>query len=145
MIMEENGATAEMNEDVADVRESEEGVVTNWVTSTDGNVIPSEVRLFPGSGDGIYEIEYSSEMVGLSIGTDFDTQYLVIESVSLRFVTANFLSVHCSLFLICLLLPCSSPLAKSTVTVGDVLVSVNGRDVMYEELEDVIDFIHMIK
>ena len=39
----------------------------------------------------------------------------------------------------------SSPLAKSTVSIGDILVAVNGRDVIYEELEDVIEFIHMIK
>ena len=65
-------------------RTSEDGIVTNWVTAKDGNVLPSEVRLFPGNGNGVYEIEYRSEMVGLSIGTDFDTQYIVIESVSLR-------------------------------------------------------------
>lgn len=63
---------------------SQEGIVTNWVTSKDGSVAPSDVKLFPGNGDGIYEIEYSSDMVGLSIGTDFDSQYLVIQSVSLR-------------------------------------------------------------
>lgn len=39
----------------------------------------------------------------------------------------------------------SSPLAKSTVSIGDILVAVNARDVIYEELEDVIEFIHMIK
>lgn len=65
-------------------RASEDGIVTNWVTSKEGDVLPSEVRLFPGNGNGVYEIEYRSEMVGLSIGSDFDTQYIVIESVSLR-------------------------------------------------------------
>ncbi len=39
----------------------------------------------------------------------------------------------------------SSPLARSTISVKDVLVSVNGRDVINEEFEDVIDFIDMIR
>jgi hypothetical protein len=103
-------------------RPSEEGFATNWVTSADGEVTPSDIRLFPGSGDGIYEVEYCHTLAGLSIGTDFDTQYIVIQAVSL-----------------------GSPLAKSTVNVGDYLVAVNGRDVIYEEFEDVIEFIRMIK
>lgn len=39
----------------------------------------------------------------------------------------------------------SSPLARSTVRVGDVLVAVNNRDVIREEFEDVVEFIDMIR
>lgn len=85
-------ATMELNEQADPsveqemLAEGDEGLVTNWVTSRSGAVTPSNVRLFPGNGDGVYEIEYRGQMAGLSIGTDFDSQYLVVQSVSLRCV-----------------------------------------------------------
>ena len=65
-------------------RTSDAGITTNWVTSPNGDIVPSDVRLFPGNGDGTYEVEFRCVLVGLSIGTDFDTEYIVVQDVSLR-------------------------------------------------------------
>ncbi len=59
-------------------------VTTNWVTSQSGSVAASAVRVYPGTGDGVYEIEYSGEMLGLTIGTKTSSSYAFIQSVSLR-------------------------------------------------------------
>ena len=59
-------------------------VATNWVTSQSGTVAASAVRVFPGKADGVYEIEYSGEMLGLTIGTKVTSSYTCLQSVSLR-------------------------------------------------------------
>jgi hypothetical protein len=97
----------------------------NWVTLADGTVAPGRILIFPGK-DGTYEVEYGgagdSSLVGLSVGVSFESNHTVIQEISL-----------------------DSSLAKMTMRVGDILISVNNRDVIYEDLEDIIAFIDMIR
>jgi hypothetical protein len=97
----------------------------NWVTLADGTVAPGRILIFPGK-DGTYEVEYGgsddSALVGLSVGVSFESNHTVIQEISLE-----------------------SPLAKMTMRVGDILISVNNRDVIYEDLEDIVAFIDMIR
>lgn len=63
-----------------------EEIATNWVSTGNGNgtVLASEVRVYPGNNDGIYEVEYSNKMVGLTMSTSISNRSISIKSVSLR-------------------------------------------------------------
>ena len=61
-------------------------ISTNWISAGDGNetVIASDIRIYPGNNDGVYEIEYNNEMVGITMSTSILNRSISIKSVSLR-------------------------------------------------------------
>jgi hypothetical protein len=99
---------------------------TNWITNADGTITERPVKVYTvGDGkSGVYELEICSQFLGLMLETDFHGVHTLVKSVDTR---------H------------SDKAVQAAVTVGDVLISVNNHVMLYEEFEDIIAYLNMLR
>ena len=99
---------------------------TNWITNADGTITERPVKVYTvGDGNsGIYELEICSQYLGLMLETDFHGIHTVVKNVDLR---------HCD------------KAVEAAVAAGDVLISVNDHVMLYEDFEDIIAYLNVLR
>merc|ERR1719487_1651843 len=106
-------------------RDKEGEVVTNWVTQDDGTLVPNDVRLyFPSKLDGVYEIEFTCESMGIILETDFYGHHTIVKEIQEN---------NCSV------------IVQEAVRHGDIIVSINNHIVLDEDFEDIVTFLNVLR
>jgi hypothetical protein len=99
---------------------------TNWMTNADGTITERPVKVYTvGDGkSGVYELEICSQFLGLVLETDFYGIHTVVKNVDSR--------------------KCDKAV-EAAVTEGDVLISVNNHVMLYEDFEDIIAYLNVLR
>jgi hypothetical protein len=98
--------------------------ISNWTTTIDGNILESQIKIYL-LDEGLYDIECDrASLSGLQFEMEIKLEKVIVKCIN---ETSSNMKV------------------RNIVCIGDILLQINGRNVLDEEFDDVFGLLEMLE